>query len=94
MIKNFFRKQNTGESVISFPKLIKLNWRVDVTITTSELDRVLKPTILMRMVDDKGDIHTFEMTPEKFHKLRYSVARVLKVKKNDPFYTQVLIGIR
>jgi len=63
---------------ISYPKLTSMNWRVDVTISTSELSRVLKPSILMRMVDSKGNIRTFEMTVEKFHKLRYSVARVLK----------------
>lgn len=68
-----------SDDVISYPRLESLDYRVDVTITTSEMDRVLKPTVLMRMVDDKGDIRTFEMNPEQFHKLRYSVARVLKV---------------
>lgn len=68
-----------GEDVISYPRLDSVDYRVDVTITTSEMDRVLKPTVLMRLVDDNGDIRTFEMNPEQFHKLRYSVARVLKV---------------
>lgn len=69
-----------GADVISYPKLDSMDYRVDVTITTSEMDRVLKPTVLMKIVDDKGDIRTFEMNPEQFHKLRFSVARVLKVR--------------
>lgn len=67
------------ESGVSFPRLVSVDYRVDVTITTSEMDRVLKPTVLMRTVDSNGDIRTMEMNPEQFHKLRYSVARVLKV---------------
>jgi hypothetical protein len=31
-------------SVVSLPHLVDTNWRVDVTITTSEQDKVLKPT--------------------------------------------------
>jgi hypothetical protein len=57
-----------------------MDYRVDVTITTSEMDRVLKPTVLMKIIDNNGDIRTFEINPEQFHNLRYSVARVLKVE--------------
>jgi len=63
---------------VAFPCLGSFDWRVDVTISTSEMARVLKPTILIRVVDSEGEIHTFEANPEQFHKLRYSVARVLK----------------
>jgi len=66
------------ESDVCFPRLVELDYRVDVTITTSEMDRVLKPTVLMRIVDSKGDIRTMELNPEQFHKLRFSTARLLK----------------
>jgi len=69
-----------SDEVLTCPRLDSMDYRIDVTITTSEMDRVLKPTVLMRLVDDKGDIRTFEINPEQFHKLRYSVARVLKVR--------------
>ena len=35
-----------------------------------------------------GNIHTFELPTEQFHKLRYNVAFVLKV---DPTHKQTLI---
>eukprot|EP01125_Pyxidicula_operculata_P017573 TRINITY_DN6157_c0_g1_i2.p1 TRINITY_DN6157_c0_g1~~TRINITY_DN6157_c0_g1_i2.p1 ORF type:complete len:227 (-),score=47.13 TRINITY_DN6157_c0_g1_i2:29-709(-) len=66
-----------GENV-SFPTLDSMDWRVDVSISTSEMARLLKPTILMRMVDSDGNIKTFEMNLEQFNKLRYNVARVIK----------------
>jgi len=69
-----------SDEVLTCPRLDSMDYRIDVKITTSEMDRVLKPTVLMRLVDDKGDIRTFEINPEQFHKLRYSVARVLKVR--------------
>jgi len=76
------KKSQADESIqekhVSFPQLVSLDWRVDVTISTSEMQRVLKPSILMRMQDDSGKIRTFELNTEQFHKLRYSVARVLK----------------
>jgi len=75
-------KRSQGENIVekhvSFPQLVSLDWRVDVTISTSEMQRVLKPSILMRMQDDSGKIRTFELNTEQFHKLRYSVSRVLK----------------
>jgi len=66
------------EKHVKFPYLTSLDWRVDVTISTSEMSRILKPTILMRMTDSTGKIYTFELNTEQFHKLRYSAARVLK----------------
>jgi len=81
-LASVLKKSQADESIeekrVSFPQLVSLDWRVDVTISTSEMQRVLKPTILMRMQDDSGKIRTFEVTPDQFHKLRYSVARVLK----------------
>lgn len=60
------------------PQLDNLKWRVDVGISTSVLNRVLEPTVLMEMALSDGNIHTFEVPVSKFHELRYNVAFVLK----------------
>ncbi|OWF53764.1 COMM domain-containing protein 5-like [Mizuhopecten yessoensis] len=60
------------------PRLDCLKWRVDVAISTSVLNRVLEPSILMELTLSDGRIHTFEIPVAKFHELRYNVAFVLK----------------
>ncbi|XP_038063090.1 COMM domain-containing protein 5-like [Patiria miniata] len=60
------------------PTLDRLRWRLDVGISTSALNRVLEPTILMETTLSNGSIHNFEVPVSKFHELRYSVAYVLK----------------
>jgi len=79
MMKKGQADTSIHEKHVKFPYLTSLDWRVDVTISTSEMSRILKPTILMRMTDSTGKIRTFELTTEQFHKLRYSAGRVLKI---------------
>jgi len=69
-------------SAVSLPHLVDANWRVDVTISTSEIERVLKPTVLLRLTDSSGNIRQMELNPETFHQLRYAVARLLKEMEN------------
>eukprot|EP01120_Amphizonella_sp_Union-15-10_P016274 TRINITY_DN8523_c0_g1_i1.p1 TRINITY_DN8523_c0_g1~~TRINITY_DN8523_c0_g1_i1.p1 ORF type:complete len:228 (-),score=42.27 TRINITY_DN8523_c0_g1_i1:20-703(-) len=71
-------EKSSLEKRIKYPSVVDLNWRVDVTITTSTSLRVFKPAILAQMTTTDGKIRTFEMSPDQFHKLRYNVARVLK----------------
>jgi len=61
-----------------FPHLKQFRWRVDVSISTDVMSRVMKPTILMELTLENGEIKVFEMTPQRFQELRYKVARVLK----------------
>jgi len=63
---------------VRYPTLENLKWRVDVTISTQTMSRVLKPSILMEATTSDGKRKTFEMTVEKFHELRYNVSKVLK----------------
>ena len=63
---------------VTLPSLEKLNWRVDVTISTTAQSRVFKPSILMRTTLSDGSIRTFECSVDDFHKMRYAVAKVLK----------------
>ncbi|PVD34337.1 hypothetical protein C0Q70_05608 [Pomacea canaliculata] len=60
------------------PQLSELKWRVDVAISTSVLNRVLEPSILMEMTLSNGQIKVFEVPVSQFHQLRYNVAYVLK----------------
>lgn len=60
------------------PRLLQLKWRVDVAISTSVLNRVLEPTIIMEMIFSNGSTKVFEVPVSQFHQLRYSVAYVLK----------------
>eukprot|EP00727_Mastigamoeba_balamuthi_P009404 m51a1_g5086 hypothetical protein (85) ;mRNA; r:255249-255619 len=60
------------------PTLADLKWRVDVAVSTSASSRVMAPVILMEMTTSEGKVWTFEVPVDKFHELRYNVARVLK----------------
>ncbi|XP_033103753.1 COMM domain-containing protein 5-like [Anneissia japonica] len=60
------------------PNLNKLKWRTDVTISSSNLNRVLEPTILMEMSLSDGSVKEFEVPVSKFHELRYNVSYLLK----------------
>jgi len=66
------------EQRIGLPSITDLNWRVDVTVSTTTMSRVFKPTVLMRLTLSDGSIRTFECPVDKFHELRYNVAKVLK----------------
>jgi hypothetical protein len=59
-----------------------MRFRVDVTIMSSSMNRVLKPSVLMQLTNTEGEVYQFEMTPAQFHKLRYSTARLIKELDN------------
>jgi len=51
--------------------------RVDVTLSTSDVARVLRPNILMRLELTDGTVRTFEVGLTEFHQLRHQVAYML-----------------
>ena len=65
-------------SDLRWPTIADVRWRVDVTISTSAMQRVLQPSVLMELEMSDGTLEQFELSLEKFHELRYSVARTLK----------------
>ncbi|KAK7869319.1 hypothetical protein R5R35_012882 [Gryllus longicercus] len=73
--ETFFNKvcHNTYNS-----KLTRLRWRIDITISSSILSRVLEPCICIEMILSNGSVIVFELSMAKFHYLRYNVATVLK----------------
>lgn len=61
---------------IRFPRLEKLRWRIDVSISSGSLSRVMRPSILMQIQLSSGKISTFEVSVEQFNQLRYGTAKV------------------
>ncbi|KAK3931120.1 COMM domain-containing protein 5 [Frankliniella fusca] len=61
-----------------FDAVCDMKWRVDITISSSVLSRVLEPNIIMELTLRNGKKVTFELSVSKFHKLRFTVASLLK----------------
>lgn len=61
-----------------FSHVVDVRWRVDVTISTKDKVRLMKPVIMMQFELNNGELHTFETTAEQFASLRYAVANALK----------------
>ncbi|XP_012064393.1 PREDICTED: COMM domain-containing protein 5 [Atta cephalotes] len=59
------------------PQLISCKWRIDITISSNILNRVLEPTIIMEWIFNTGECVTFELSLAKFHQLRHTVATIL-----------------
>ena len=58
--------------------LKSMNWRLDVSISTSSLSRSLEPSIFIEMNLSNGQKISFEMNLSAFHLLRFNVTIVLK----------------
>jgi len=59
------------------PQLISCKWRIDITISSNILNRVLEPNIMMEWIFNTGECVTFELSLAKFHQLRHSIATIL-----------------
>lgn len=62
---------------VSFPSLQSLRWRVDVTVSSGALSRIMRPNILFQLVLSDTTVKTFEVSIEQFNQLRYNVAKAL-----------------
>ena len=57
---------------------ISCAWRIDVTVSSSQAKKVLRPTVLMTLEEgDENKETTFEMSLEMFQELRLTVAQML-----------------
>ncbi|EDQ89925.1 uncharacterized protein MONBRDRAFT_2798, partial [Monosiga brevicollis MX1] len=63
-------------------RLVDVQWRVDVAVSTSSMKRSLVPTVLMQLTLSDGTLRTFEAPVNQFHKLRYTAAAMLKVRSH------------
>ena len=57
--------------------LTSCKWRIDITISSNILNRVLEPHILMEWTFSNGESQIFELSLSKFHQLRHAVATIL-----------------
>lgn len=73
-------RQAAGEAALvsSLPTVDSLRWRLDVTISTSSLHRVLRPALTMQTTLSDGSAHAFHVSKQRFNELRYTVAKLLK----------------
>jgi hypothetical protein len=62
---------------ISNPSMEQFDWRVDVIISTTALNKAFVPILVLQMTTSDDQIYTFECQITKFHQLRYSVAKML-----------------
>lgn len=60
------------------PQIAKFRWRIDITMSTGLLSKVMRPSIMVQMYLSSGIIKTFEISIEQFNQLRYGVAKVLQ----------------
>lgn len=67
-------KATTIPNIPKFLKLVDTKWRIDVTMSSSSVSRVLEPSILMELVFASGDQKTISIPISQFHSLRFQVA--------------------
>ncbi|XP_011634037.1 COMM domain-containing protein 5-like [Pogonomyrmex barbatus] len=60
-----------------YPQLVSCKWRIDITISSNILNKVLEPNIVMEWIFNTGESVTFELSLAKFHQLRHAVATIL-----------------
>ncbi|XP_076287598.1 COMM domain-containing protein 5 [Lasioglossum baleicum] len=60
-----------------YSHLMSCKWRVDITIASNILNRVLEPHIIMKWTFSNGEHQIFELSMSKFHQLRHAVATIL-----------------
>jgi len=76
------RREVMGAAVaakrVQLPTIVNVRWRVDVTISSTSLSRVFRPCVLLQLTLSDGSVQQCECSVEKFHELRYAVAKSLK----------------
>lgn len=65
-----------------YSHLVSCRWRIDITISSSILNRVLEPHIILEWIFDTGEKQTFELSLAKFHQLRHAIATILVEMQN------------
>lgn len=67
-----------NKSAPSQLKATMINWRVDVSISTSSLSKTLEPSVIMELTLSNGQVVSFEIPMGMFHVFRFNVALVIK----------------
>lgn len=84
ILYNTFNSVNSLKQSISvlqkprfYSHLVSCKWRIDIIISSSVLNRVLEPCIIMEWIFDTGERQTFELSLAKFHQIRHAIATIL-----------------
>ena len=86
---------STENNEIQFvaPKLTSLTWRVDVILSSSSVNRVMQPAVILTLGFSDGTFRTVELSVKAFHDFRYRVAEALhsmhKLEANYLFQLRV-----
>ena len=64
------------------PRLTQFRWRTEIAISTSSLNRLLRPSLLIQITLSDGRKQTLQLSIKQFHNLRLGVAMLLK-EMND-----------
>lgn len=70
--------EQTEQDLSSFPSFKDLHWRIDVTLTSSKVKTVRKPSVLLGFTLSDDSVHTMQCSVEQFHQMRYDVAKLLR----------------
>ena len=66
-----------GESTNEIPHLTSLTWRADVILSSSSVNSVMQPFVILRIGLSDGTYQTLELSMPAFHDLRFRVAEAL-----------------
>ncbi|CAG9327626.1 unnamed protein product [Blepharisma stoltei] len=58
-------------------RLVDINWRIDVSLSTNSFSKVLRPEVQVKMTNGEKEI-SFHMTVAQFQELRRQTAGILK----------------
>lgn len=82
LVRKMYKSRNSKLAMdatdVCYPHFESLRWRLDVTISNSNLKRVLKPSVVLSFTLSDGRIKYMECSVDKFHELRFNVSRVLR----------------
>ena len=63
---------------LDLPTLDDLRWRLDVIISSSDVQVVLRPHLTLQCTLSDGSVHAFHVSKQRFNELRFTAARCLK----------------
>lgn len=90
-VKRDILNQVIEKQKATLPTISNMSWRVDVTISTTSLARVFKPSLLVQLAlsPPSNRVVSFEVSVERFQRLRYEVAKALKMVQDLEAHPQL-----
>lgn len=70
-------EETSAPSADNIPSLKSMTWRADVILSSSSVNNVMQPFIILRFELSDGTFQTVELSMQAFHDLRFRVAEAL-----------------